>query len=289
VNIAYSATHVPTPVVADRPYEAPRIMDAINRRAWSDPWTVRTYQHLEGWSDRGERAAVHCVREACADRPILDLGVGGGRTVPILRAISRDYVGLDYTPELVGACRARYDGVRLLCGDARDLSRFDDASFGLVVFSYNGIDAVNAVDRVTILGEAHRVLRKGGILLFSTHNRNGPAYEEKFNLGIHRTVNPVKLSARIVVALLHAGRSARNYDGLSRLRYDGDGYAIRNGSELDHGMLVHYITLEAQRSQLASLGFRGDPVVFANRDGRLLAPGDDTHDVSWFHLVVRKS
>lgn len=232
---------------------------------------------------------MHCVREACAHAPILDLGVGGGRTVPILRAISNDYVGLDYTPELVSACRARYPGVRLLCGDARDLSRFDDASFALVVFSSCGIDAVNAVDRVTILGEAHRVLRRGGVLVFSTHNRNGPAYEEKFSLGIRRTVNPVKLGRRVLVALLHAGQSARNYDGLSRLRYDGDGYAIRNGSELDHGMLVHYITEEAQRSQLATVGFRGAPLFFANRDGRLLASGDDTHDVSWFHLVVRKS
>jgi SAM-dependent methyltransferase len=232
---------------------------------------------------------MECIREACAGSPILDLGVGGGRTVPILRAISADYVGLDYTPELVRACQAKYPGVRILCGDARDLSRFDDASFGLVVFSYNGIDAVNALDRATILREAHRVLRRGGVLLFSTHNRNGPAYEERFSLGIDRTSNPVKLGARVVVALLHAGRAARNYDGLSRLRHDGDGYAIRNGAELDHGVLVHYISAEAQRSQLASVGFGSDPLVFANRDGRLLAPGEDTHDVSWFHLVVRKS
>ncbi len=288
MNPAYSTSYAPAPVLADRPYETLRIMDAINRRAWSDPWTVRTYQHVEGWSDRGERAAVHCVREACAGLPILDLGVGGGRTVPILRAISRDYVGLDYTPELVSACQAKYPGVRVLRGDARDLSRFEDASFGLVVFSFNGIDAVNVVDRLAVLGEAHRVLRRGGVLLFSTHNRNGPAYEERFNLGVDRTVNPVKLGARFVVALLHAGRSARNYDGLARFRHDGDGYAIRNGSELDHSMLVHYITPEAQLGQLSSLGFRSDPLLFANRDGRLLAPGDDTHDVSWFHVVVRK-
>jgi SAM-dependent methyltransferase len=286
MNLAYSASHT---VMADRPYETPQIMDGVNRRAWSDAWTVRTYQHVEGWSDRGERAAMECVREACAGWPILDLGVGGGRTVPILRAISADYVALDYTPELVRACQAKYPGVRVLCGDARDLSRFDDASFGLVVFSYNGIDAVNAADRAKILGEAHRVLRRGGVLLFSTHNRRGPAYEAKFNLGIDRTPNPVKLGARVVVALLHAGRSARNYDGLSRYRYDGDGYSIRNGSELDHGLLVHYITAEAQRSQLASIGFGSEPLVFSNRDGRLLAPDEDTHDVSWFHLVVRKS
>jgi len=285
---SYSASHVTAPVVASRPYEAAQVMDAVNRRAWSDPSTVRTYQHLEGWTDRGERAAVECARAVCAGWPILDLGVGAGRTVPLLRAISTDYVGLDYTPQLVHACQAKYPDVRVLCGDARDLSRFDDASFGLVVFSYNGIDAVNAADRRAILREAHRVLRKDGVLLFSTHNRNGPAYGEKFSLGVDRTPNPVRLGARVVVALLHAGRSARNYDGLSRFRHDGDGYSIRNGAELDHSLLVHYVTLEAQQTQLASIGFRGAPLVFANRDGRLLSPGEDTHDASWFHFVVRK-
>src|SRR4029077_6207672 len=126
-----------------------------------------------GWTDPGEQAALQSVRADASNQPILDLGVGPGRTVSLLREISTDYVGLDYTSELVLACRQRYPEVRILHGDARDLSQFSDGSFQLVVFSFNGIDAVNAEDRLTILREARRVLRPGGALLFSTHNRNG--------------------------------------------------------------------------------------------------------------------
>jgi len=99
-----------------------------HRRAWSAPSTVQSFRDREGWTDPGERAAFECVRADAADQPILDLGVGAGRTVSLLRSISRDYVGLDYTPELVGVCRQKHPGVRIVQGDARDLSQFADGS-----------------------------------------------------------------------------------------------------------------------------------------------------------------
>ncbi|HEY8088247.1 MAG TPA: class I SAM-dependent methyltransferase [Polyangiaceae bacterium] len=263
-------------------------MDEINRRAWSVPSTVRSFRHREGWTDPGEGAALERVRAESVDQPILDLGVGAGRTVPMLLGISRDYVGLDYTPELVAVCRQEHPGVRIVHGDARDLSRFADRSFKLVVFSFNGIDAVNAADRITILREVHRVLRPGGAFLFSTHNRNGPGYGEGLTFGVYRARNPVKLASRVVLAMLHARRTVRNYESLSGLHEEGDGYSIRNASAHDHGILVHYITLERQRRQLEETGFQPGPLVWASSDGRPLRPGDDTSDAWWFHVVAHR-
>jgi ubiquinone/menaquinone biosynthesis C-methylase UbiE len=271
-----------------QPSEASRQMDQINRRAWSDRSTVRSFRDREGWTDEGERVAFECVRVDAANQPILDLGVGAGRTVPLLRSISNDYVGLDYTPELVQACREKHPGARIVQGDARDLSQFADASFQLVVFSFNGIDAVNADDRASILREVRRVLRVGGAFLFSSHNRNGPGHSEGLSYGVYKTRNPVRLAHRLTVAVIHAARTIRNYERYSKLNYDGDGYSIRNASAHDHGIVIHYISLLDQLSQLARVGFRPGPLVFANSDGRQLLSGDSTGDVWWFHLVVRK-
>ncbi len=268
--------------------EALRQMDGINRRAWSSPATVEQFRRSRGWTDPGERAAFERVRADAADEPILDVGVGAGRTVPLLRGISADYVGVDYTPELVQACRENHPGVRVVEGDARDLRQFADESFQLVVFSFNGIDAVNPADRIAILREFHRVLRPGGALLFSTHNRMGPGYREKLSFGVYRTRNPLKLARRVAVALLHAGRTIRNYIQYSRLEHQSDEYAIRNASAHDHGILIHYITLQSQLRQLEGTGFQPGALAWASSDGRPLSPGDDTSDAWWFHLVARK-
>jgi SAM-dependent methyltransferase len=262
-------------------------MDSINRETWRSPSSVRWYRESRGWTDPGEQAALACVAAEAKDRPILDLGVGGGRTVPLLRAISSDYIAIDYTPELVEACRARYPDAQVFCGDARDLSRFSERSFQLVVFSFNGIDSVNADDRFAILREVHRVLRPGGVFVFSAHNRDGPGMKEGLSLGVHRTRNPLKLAARLVRGALHASRSLRNYRRYSKLRYEDAGYSIANASAHDHGILIHYITLEHQLRQLESGGFSPGPLVFANVDGRPVSLGDDTRDVWWFHFVAR--
>lgn len=267
--------------------EALRLMDQINRQTWSDPATVRFYRNNEGWTDPGERAALDCVAAEAKDQPILDLGVGAGRTVPLLRAISRDYTALDYTPALVDACTQRYPDARVLHGDARDLSRFADASFQLVVFSFNGIDSVNADDRITILGEVRRVLRRGGVFLFSAHNRDGPGPKAGLSFGVNRTKNPVKLAARLAHGVLHAARTIRNFRRYSKLSYEGAGYSIANATAHDHGVLVHYITLENQLRQLESAGFQPHPRVFGNVDAQPLSPDESTSGLWWFHFLAR--
>src|SRR5262249_15751388 len=111
-------------------------LDRLNRPAWARPQVVERFAHLERWSqDAGAAVLIQRVAEDCRNQPILDVGIGGGRTVPLLRAISDDYVGIDYTQEMVDAASARFPGVRCEWGDARDLSKFADGSFALVFFS----------------------------------------------------------------------------------------------------------------------------------------------------------
>ncbi len=102
---------------------------------------------------------------------ILDLGVGGGRTTAYLSSIAKRYVGVDYAPKMVEACRAKYPALEFHTTDAADLAIFGEGSFDAVVFAFNGIDClVPDPNRRRCLEECHRVLRKGGLLVFSTHN-----------------------------------------------------------------------------------------------------------------------
>jgi SAM-dependent methyltransferase len=56
--------------------------------------------------------------------------------------------------------------------DARNMTFFPDGYFDFVLFSYCGIDYVSHEDRMKILSEIRRLLRKGGFFFFSTHNLN---------------------------------------------------------------------------------------------------------------------
>jgi SAM-dependent methyltransferase len=263
-------------------------MDSINRAAWRAADAVESYRRRAGWTDPGERGALNLVRRAASQQPILDLGVGAGRSVPLLREISSDYRALDYTEEMVAACRTRFPGVDVSHGDARDLSRFAAESFALVVFSFNGIDCVNRDDRQRVLREVFRVLRPGGHFVFSAHNIDGPGHDEPLSFGVDRTRNPFKLGLRVAAAAATAVQTLRNRHRLGKLREDGDGYSILNAAAEHHGVLIHYVSLQQQLKDLAEAGFCAEPTVFGNLSEQALSSGADTQPLWWFHFVAAR-
>ena len=102
---------------------------------------------------------------------ILDMGVGGGRTTPYLSQKASRYVGIDYSEEMVRLCRDKFPRTEFLVADASDLSAFSDGSFDAIVFSFNGLDYLFPEEqRWKCLRECWRVLRAGGVFVFSSHN-----------------------------------------------------------------------------------------------------------------------
>jgi len=262
-------------------------LDTVNRNAWKLPSTVRVYQRLEGWTDPGERAAVEHVGAAMRGRPILDIGVGAGRTTALLRAISPDYVGIDYTPEMVAACRARHPDARIEHMDARDLRRFEDSRFALAVFSFNGIDAVHVDDRQRVLREVHRVLQPGGFFIVSAHNRNGPGHGERPRLHLDFSWNPLKLgwgALKLARSLPRSWLNARRLRALNETHAD---WSIMNCGAHEFGIVVVYTTLAEQKRQLEAAGFEVE-AVFDNVAGRPVDDGADTGAIWWLHYVARK-
>jgi SAM-dependent methyltransferase len=262
--------------------------DAVNRDTWRLPGTVHEYERLQGWTDPGERAAVGHVCAEMRGQPILDIGVGAGRTTPLLRAVSDDYLGIDYTEEMVRACRARHPGARIEPMDARDLGRLESGRFALAMFSFNGIDAVNVEQRAQVLREVHRVLRPGGVFIVSAHNRNGPGHGERPGLHLDWSWNPLKLGWRTVKLARSLPRSLRNSRRLRALNETHEDWSIRNCGAHDFGIVVVYTTMAEQKRQLAAAGFDVE-LVLDNVAGRPVADDADTSGAWWFHYIARKA
>lgn len=102
--------------------------------------------------------------------PLLDIGCGGGRTT--YRLVEDDFkvVGADLSETLLEAARARCPGVEFHLADVRHLP-FKDESFSQALFSHNGFDQVHPLkDYLKALKEIRRILKPGGIFIYSGHN-----------------------------------------------------------------------------------------------------------------------
>ncbi len=104
------------------------------------------------------------------DESLLDIGCGAGRTTYQLMKDGFKVVGADLSETLLEAARARCPGVEFHHADVRYLP-FGDGSFGQALFSFNGMDQVHPIeDYLKALKEIGRVLKPGGILIYSGHN-----------------------------------------------------------------------------------------------------------------------
>lgn len=181
---------------------------------------------------------------------VLDIGVGGGRTTAHLHARCRRYVGIDYSPAMLGNARRRLPTCDLRLMRAEDLSAFQNGEFDLVLFSHNGIDAAPHDTRLTILREIRRVLRPSGTLLFSSHNRGAFVEPARMRRHLTATSGERRLSrlARYVAGILNEWRLKPHLKDTSE-------YAVRNDWAHDYRLLHYYIHPLAQQQQLELIGF----------------------------------
>jgi SAM-dependent methyltransferase len=263
----------------------------LNRNTWSRPGVLGEFDRLQGYVDAGERAALVAVAPRVRGAPALDVGVGAGRTVSLVRLLTDDYVAVDYTPAMVEACRRNHPGVDVRVGDARDLADFEDGRFGFALFSFCGIDAVDHGDRARVLGELFRVLRPGGWALFSSHNLDGPSHREAPWRGYAHPGPPwyraLRWAARLPINVPRYARSWANWWRNRALNREGDGWSMRASAPHEFGIVIHYVTLGALLEEVRRAGF-GDVEVYDSERGGRLSPGDDTSRVHAFHVVARR-
>ncbi|HET9989216.1 MAG TPA: hypothetical protein VFQ65_11865, partial [Kofleriaceae bacterium] len=74
--------------------------DRLNRGTWSTAATRRGLGKRTGFLP-GEQVPFERIQERLARRPVLELGIGIGRTIAFTSALTDDYRAIDYIPEMV--------------------------------------------------------------------------------------------------------------------------------------------------------------------------------------------
>jgi 2-polyprenyl-6-hydroxyphenyl methylase/3-demethylubiquinone-9 3-methyltransferase len=126
--------------------------------------TPRVRQYLDA-------EVAHVLKHVGAGAYVLELGCGYGRILPGLAETAGMVVGVDTSHENVALGKQDLRNVphcHLLCMDAARLG-FRDNQFDCTVCIQNGISAFH-VDQRTLIEEAVRTAKPGGIVLFSTYS-----------------------------------------------------------------------------------------------------------------------
>ena len=252
--------------------------DEVNRRVYMAKGVDRSYRF---WTlGRAEALVLLKYQPAFSGQDVLDVGVGAGRTTIYLAPLARRYEAIDYSPVMVESARSRLPGISFRVADMRDLSAFADATFDFLLASNNVLDAVSHEDRLRALAEFRRVLRDGGTLVFSSHNRqyrdagHGPRVEF--------SRNPVTLALNMLKWVRQHLNHAR-IRGLRRLEPD---YSLLDDMGMDFGCLHYDHDHETQRRQLAGLGLRLVDVL--DHEGQSLVASDPGRGSPWLMYIAKR-
>jgi ubiquinone/menaquinone biosynthesis C-methylase UbiE len=247
-------------------------IDAINRSSYDSQATCAAFA-VENSLQIPEMVILDKIRADIKGAGILDVGVGGGRTIKALTEICDNYTGIDYSQGMVNICKEKHPNLNIFQCDARDMSIFKDESFGLVFFSYNGIDYVSHDDRMAILKEIFRVLKTSGYFVFSAHNRNFVNTNKKRFIQ-DLSLNPVASGKCILNRIMN-----RKFEESTAE------YAIINDSGQDYSLLTYYIDIKDQVDQLYKAGFSGAVEVYDLKGHRVT---DFVSKDPWVYYCVKK-
>jgi SAM-dependent methyltransferase len=235
----------------------------LNKARYTDAKTVDYYNTAYGFLPCEAYVFDKFIQQKDC---ILDLGVGGGRTTAFLSNKGGKYIGIDFSQPMIDVCCKKFPGLEFYCEDASDLRRFDDGTFDVVVFSFNGICGLPTNEaRAQCLREVKRVLRPGGRFIFSSDNarftnlwpvghteagrpdRTATTTDEKKTF-----VQRLKLPA-IAKRLADAGRALTG-----RRFYRGSGYVYK---ALHGGLWTFQATPTRWKEELRLRGFDTEAVV----------------------------
>ncbi|WP_428681621.1 class I SAM-dependent methyltransferase [Reyranella sp.] len=251
--------------------------------AYESPDIVALYAGPDGLQEP-EATLLAQLGSSLGEIEMLDIGVGGGRTTRHFAPLAKTYLGVDYSSAMIERCRLEFPAFRFAVADARRLDFAADESYDLVLFSYNGIDHLDAVERQMALREMHRVLRPGGLMVFSSHNANYlPAIIDRFRFrikpGLRETLRSFKWSSVFWLK-----------NGLLGYRMPLAAGRVHDGTHSFRSSGIYYVRPDLGVAELRQLGLID--IACAGNESREFVPGDHPglrqHKDPWIYYVSRK-
>ncbi len=243
-------------------------MSNLNLNTYNDRSVLKWYDTITGLTSIEKKVFE---QHASALENVLDIGIGGGRTTAYLLNKCTSYTGIDYSKGFVELVSQKYPAADIRQMDARDLDAFENSSFDLVNFSFNGIDYVDLEGRKKILAEIYRILKPGGIFFFSTHNKNHATFNKPAWINPANSLwTNIKTFVKLLPWLPTHFRQQKN-------EHIQKEYAIINDSAHNYGLLTFYTSPAFLKEQLNENGF-SDTVLYSE-NGEL---GD------WIFATTRK-
>lgn len=148
------------------------------RAFYADPWVVDHYRRATANIGLWLSEEIVFQRVFKPEDRILELGCGTGRIAIGMAELGYPHLlGVDISRPMVQEARRIGKLLELpvyfQVGDATALS-FEDALFDGAIFGFNGLMQIPGREsRRTALREIFRVVRPGGALVFTTHDRQG--------------------------------------------------------------------------------------------------------------------
>ncbi|MEQ8323873.1 MAG: class I SAM-dependent methyltransferase [Vicingaceae bacterium] len=228
---------------------------------------------------KAERLIFSDIDEVLKDAWVLDIGVGTGRTSHHLIPRCKKYIGIDFSQAMIDECETQFADkqAEFHCMDARDLSRFENGRFDVIIFSFNGIDCLDYDDRKRVFDEVKRIGKSRGHFIFSTHNIGYISSMYSYQW----PKNPLN-----VLPELRRLRLIKQHNG-SLSEFKGKQWAyVKDGAE-DFGTELVYIDPILQRTTLREMGFN-EIRLFDYRSGKELTDDNiNSHTLPWVYFHAR--
>jgi SAM-dependent methyltransferase len=217
-----------------------KIMARLARGGLLDDWTGT-------WTSPAERVILSKYKHELTRR-VLEFGTGGGRMTGHLIQIGNTLVGVDIAADMVNHCREHHPTGTFVQEDLRNLSAWDPNAWDAIYSAHNNFDTFTYNERAALLASVRRLLRPGGLFIFSSHNRGAlPPGTGSWPLVRLRPRRSPRWLARHPRAVL-------NYLRIAMFQHIEDDYAIVVDEALDYSLLQIYIARDAQQRQLSEHG-----------------------------------